>query len=171
MAISVLPNDDAESLEGPLRKRRAVVSGLLIFTVGCYQYLPTGVDTPLSVGQDVRVLVKAPEAERLRLSDLLPGSTMTVQAKVVGSDPSAVEVEVPIGAAARSSLGEAEWVQRIAIQRDGIERLDYRQLDRSRSYIAGAGLGVALVFFVVASFSGSSTGSGLPSEGAPKGQN
>lgn len=153
-----------------MRKKRAAVSGLLIFTVGCYQYLPTGVNTPLAVGQDVRVLVTAPEAERLRLSDLLPGSGMTVEAKVVGSDPSAVEVQVPIGAAGRSSFPQREWVQRIGIQRDGIERLDYRQLDKSRTYVAGAGFGVALVFFVVAAFSGTGSGGGIaPEEGGTKG--
>jgi hypothetical protein len=154
----------------PLRKKRAAVSGLLIFTVGCYQHLSTGVNTPLAVGQDVRVLVTATEAERLRLSDLLPGSGMTVEAKVVGSDPSAVGVEVPIGAAGRSPFGERDLVQRIAIQRDGIERLEFRQLDKSRTYIAGAGFGVALVFFVVAAFSGSGSGGGIaPEEGGTKG--
>ena len=152
----------------PLRKKRVAVSGLLIFTVGCYQYLPTGVNTPLAVGQDVRVLVTAVEAERLRLSDLLPGSGMTVEAKVVGSDPSAVGVEIPIRAAGRSPFGARDLVQRITIQRDGIERLGYRQLNKFQTYISGAGLGVALVFFVVGAFSGSSTGSGLPSDGGDK---
>ena len=144
------------------------MSGLLIFTVGCYQYLPAGVDAPLSVGQDVRVLVTIPEAERLRLSDLLPGSGTTVDAKVISSDQSGVEVQIPIGSVGRSPLGERELVQRISIQRNGIQRLDFREIDKGRTWAAAVGIGATLIAFVVASFSGSSSGGGPPADSGDK---
>ncbi len=83
---------------------------------------------------------------------------MTVLAKVAGSDPSGVVVQVPIGATGRASLGERETVQRIAIQRDGIQRLDLRQLAKSRTYLAAAGSGAAIIAFVVAFSCGSGSG-------------
>ena len=120
-------------------------STLLLFTMGCYVYVPTSPGSGLPpVGESVRVEVTENEAVRLNLSEVLPDSPTTVQGELVSHEENAVEVLVRVIDFADRSRSR-DMFQRIELNPAAIVRVTRRELSRSRTFVLAGGLaGLAL---------------------------
>jgi hypothetical protein len=145
--------------------RRRILSStsfLLLFTMGCYIYVPGPAgSSPPSVGELVRVEVTESEAIRLNLAEVLPGSPTVLQGELVSNADDAVEVLVGVVNPADPGFRSQEIFQRIEVRRGEIVRVTRRELSRTRTWLA-VGAGAAFILSVVLSgltgFVGGGTG-------------
>ena len=132
-------------------------STLLLFTMGCYVYVPLSPGSGLPpVGEQVRVEVTELEAVRLNLSEVLPDSPTTVQGELVSHEENAVEVLVRVIDFADRSRSR-DMFQRIELDPAAIVRVTRRELSRSRTFVLLGG-GAALVVSAILSGLGGEVG-------------
>ena len=149
--------------------RRRILSStsvLLLFTMGCYIYVPGPAgSSPPSVGELVRVEVTESEAIRLNLAEVVPGSPTILQGELVSNADDAVEVLVGVVNPADPGFRSQEIFQRIEVRRGEIVSVTRRQLSRSRTVFV-VGVGAIFVMGVLLSgltgFVGGDTGPGEP---------
>ncbi len=133
-------------------------STLLLFTMGCYVYVPTSPGSGLPpVGESVRVEVTENEAVRLNLSEVLPDSPTTVQGELVSHEENAIEVLVRVIDFANSRSRSRDMFQRIEVDPGAIVRVTRRELSRSRTFLLLGG-GAALVLSALLSGIGGEVG-------------
>ena len=140
------------------------MSALLLFTMGCYIYVPTSAGSGLPpVGKSVRVEVTESEATRLNLAEVLPDSPTTVEGELASNDDDAIEVLVRMADPPNSRLASRDMFQRIQVDRAAIVRVTQQELSRSRTIIAvGATAAIVLsaLFSSLSGFVGGNTGEG-----------
>lgn len=137
-----------------MRRRRILssTSVLLLFTMGCYTYVPASAGGGLPpVGEQVQVDVSENEATRLNLAEVLPQSPTSLQGELVSNGVDVIEILVPVVDPAASGVYSQEIHQRIEVRRDGIVRVTRRELSRMRT---GLAVGSGTVLFLSVFLSG-----------------
>ena len=143
-----------------MRKGRILpaTSTLLLFTMGCYVYVPLSPGSGLPpVGESVRVEVTENEAVRLNLREVLPDSPTTVQGELVSHEENAIEVLVRVIDFSDSRSRARDMFQRIEVDPAAIVRVTRRELSRSRTFVLLGG-GAALVVSAILSGLGGEVG-------------
>ena len=127
--------------------RRRILSStsvLLLFTMGCYVYVPSAGSGLPPVGEQVQVDVTESEATRLNLAAMLPRSPTILRGELVSNGDDSIEILVQVADPASRGFIDQELFQRIEVGRDGIQRVTRRELSTSRTALA-LGTGVLIV--------------------------
>ena len=149
--------------------RRRILSStsvLLLFTMGCYIYVPASAGGGLPpVGEQVQIDVTESEAMRLNLAEVLPKSPTSLQGELVSNGDDSIEILVQVVDPASRGFMAQEIFQRIEVNRGGIVRVARRQLSARRTVLAlgtGAAMLASILLGSLSGFVGGNTGEGEP---------
>lgn len=137
-------------------------SSLLPVTVllcGCYSYAPLQT-TAVTPSATVRARISAQEADRLK--EILPSLNRVLEGKVVNADAAAIVLEVP---STTITIGTRPLHQIVSISHAGIQELESRQLDRTRTGLAGLAAVTVAGVVIYQGIKGNPGQDGLPGEG------
>jgi hypothetical protein len=149
-----------------LVKRSALLLATLWTVAGCYRATPIqGVET--DVGAPVRVQLT--DQASFELTPLIGNGIVRADGRLVSASDSALTLSLT-NVVARNGI-ETTWKgEQVTIKRTGVARVDRRELDRRRSWLAGVG-GVAATVALGSAFNligGKSGGKNGPSGGGPR---
>ncbi len=132
--------------------------GSFLALVGCHHYTETAPET-IAPGAEVRVHLSSGGAAAR--SEFLESHVRAVQARWEGLEASRVALSVP-GDEVREGLQTRILRQRIVLEREEVSRVEVRSLDRTRTAVVVAALGVGLGWFVYSNFQVEEPGSPRP---------
>lgn len=137
-------------------------SVLLLFTMGCYIYVPPSAGSGSPVGETVRIDVTASEAVRLNLAEVLPESPTVVEGELLSNGDDTMEVMVRVDEPNNPAFRSQDMFQRLEVDRRGIVRVTQRELSRSRTFLILGTLTAIVLSSVWGGFTGFVGGSTIP---------
>lgn len=139
-------------------RRSLLVLGTPLILAGCHHYTES---SPEAIAPGTEVRVHLSSTGSAGHSELLGANIRAVQARWEGLEPSRMAVSVP-GAEVREGIQTRYLRQRIVLNRDDVARVEVRSLDRTRTAVVVAALGVGLGWFVYNNFQVEEPGSPRP---------
>ncbi len=138
---------------------RAVAALLAVVTTGCYTYFPV-TDRPVPQGTAVRA--ELTDLGSATLGGYLGPGVDWLEGTMVDSDERSVTLAVAMTSGRR---GESYWNRETAtLPRDAILSLQQRELSKTRTFLASAGI-IAGAFLLARAFSGGSAEGFIPIPG------
>lgn len=135
-----------------------ILLGAFLALVGCHHYTESPPET-IAPGTEVRVHLSS--GEDAPHSVLLESHMRAVQARWEGVEASRFAISVP-GEEVREGLQSRILRQRIVLEGEEVSRVEVRSLDRTRTAVVVAALGVGLGWFVYNNFQVEEPGSPRP---------
>jgi hypothetical protein len=132
--------------------------GVFLALAGCHHYTES---PPESIAPGTEVRVHLSSGESAARSEFLESHIRAVQARWEGLEASRVALSVP-GDEVREGLQTRILRQRIVLEREEVSRVEVRSLDRTRTAVVVAALGVGLGWFVYSNFQVEEPGSPRP---------
>lgn len=145
---------------------RPLLSALLLPLVGCYSHAVTSLDA-VSPGQHVRVTVTPAAGEQI--SQLVGYEERTLEGELAEITDGAFYMTIPSGVRQEGFRFETLH-QKLRFTQEDVVMIERRQLDRTRTALLVAGVGVAVTAVVLDSFRGKSGGDTRQPPGEPPSQ-
>jgi hypothetical protein len=143
--------------------RWLVLSACLVTSAGCYRYVPTTIDA-VTPGDKVRAVLSTEARDNLRST--LGMDVAELEGRLLENNGDAVLLSVP-SVRLDNPYGARTLHQNIDVPRQGIVRVDVREVDKFRTYgLIGIGVGAA-VFITTRMFTEGEPGSPNGNGGEP----